>query len=35
MCLMHCVQAKIVGGGSALKLIQSEEGKRIVCAGVL
>ena len=30
-----CVRAKIVGGGRALKLIQSEEGKRIVCAGVL
>lgn len=31
MWLAHCVQAKIVGGGRALKLIQSEEGKRSVC----
>lgn len=35
MCLMHRVQAKIVEGGRALKLIQSEAGKKIVCAGVL
>ena len=30
MCLVHCVKAKIVGGGRALMLIQSEEGMRIV-----
>lgn len=35
MCLVHCVEAKIAGGGRALMLIQSEEGMRIVCAGVL